>query len=203
VRYPDSAGGEAIIAANEIHVPVGRPVDLLLSSADVIHAFWVPSLAGKADMIPGRVTRLVFRADREGLYRGQCSEYCGLQHAHMGLFVFAMRPDAFAAWRAREAAPARPPDTPLLQAGLEAFLAQGCGGCHTIRGEPALGRLGPDLTHVGSRRSLGAATLDNHASALARFISASQAIKPGNLMRSFPLDQPILQAIAAYLESLK
>jgi cytochrome c oxidase subunit 2 len=203
IRYPRNAGQAPVITANELHIPVGRSVELLLTTADVIHSFWTPRLAGKVDMVPGRVNRLALRADRPGVYRGQCAEFCGVQHARMALLVVAESAEAFQAWLEREAGMARPPSNPLLEEGLEAFLAEGCGGCHAIRGTPADGRLGPDLTHVGSRRSLGAATLDNHLGALTAWIAASQQIKPGNAMPDFDLEGPRLRAIAAYLADLE
>ena len=168
VRYPQGMASVDIVTANEIHVPVGERVELTLTSADVIHSFWVPSIAGKMDLVPGRRNRLTIQADREGVYRGQCAEFCGTQHALMALHVVAVTPAAFESWLAREATPARPPSTDALMRGLAAFLAHGCGGCHTIRGSAALGRLGPDLTHAGSRRTLAAGTLDNSPEHMAR-----------------------------------
>lgn len=205
VRYAAGvAGRDVVVTANEIHLPVGTAVDLVLTTPDVIHSFWVPSLAGKVDMVPGRRNRLTIQADRAGIYRGQCAEFCGVQHARMALLVVAAPPAEFEGWLAREAAPAAPPTTPELTEGHDAFLAHGCGGCHTIRGTTALGLLGPDLTHVGSRRTLAAATIPNHVEAMAAWISASDRLKPGNRMRSFAhLDQGTVTAIAAYLASLQ
>jgi len=205
VRYTAGpGGGDVVVAANEIHLPVGTAVDLVLTTPDVIHSFWVPSLAGKVDMVPGHRNRLTLQSDRAGIYRGQCAEFCGVQHARMALLVVAEPPAEFARWLAREAAPATAPATPELALGHDAFIAHGCGGCHTIRGTTALGRLGPDLTHVGSRRTLAAATVPNHVEAMAAWIAASDRVKPGNRMRSFAhLDQGTVTAIAAYLGSLQ
>lgn len=203
VRY-SGADGAPVVSANEIHAPAGAPVELVLTTPDVIHAFWVPSLAGKVDMVPGRAHRLTLRADTPGVYRGQCAEYCGTQHAQMALTLVAEPPEAFAAWLAREAAPAPSPTTPDAARGLEAFLAQGCGACHTVRGTDARGRLGPDLTHLASRRTLAAGSLGNDAAARRAWLAASSALKPGNRMPSYAhLDPATLDAIAAYLTTLR
>jgi len=203
VRYPD-VPGEPAVTANEVHIPVGQPVDLVVASADVIHSFWVPALAGKIDMIPPRMNRLTLRADREGVYRGQCAEYCGAQHAWMALLLVAEAPATFARWLERESRPALPPPTPELERGRDAFLAVGCGGCHAIRGSGAAGRLGPDLTHVGSRRRLGAGALDNTVEHLEIWIRSGQAVKPGNRMPAYPdLDPATAHAIASYLAQLR
>ena len=202
VRYPGSGGGP-VIAANEIHIPVGTAIELSLTSPDVIHSFWIPSLGGKVDMVPGHVNRLSLRADRPGVYRGQCAEYCGAQHAQMALIVVAETPEAFAAWLRAEATPARAP-APDTAHGLDAFMAHGCGGCHVIRGTAALGRLGPDLTHVGSRRTLAAGMLANDARTLRAWIAAGSVLKPGNRMPSYGhLDGATLDAMATYLASLR
>jgi cytochrome c oxidase subunit II len=193
-----------VVTANEIHLRLGTVTELVLTSPDVIHSFWVPSLGGKVEMVPGRVNRLVFRADRAGVYRGQCGEYCGTQHAQMALVVVVDTPQAFAAWLLAEAAPARAPITSEGTRGLDAFHVHGCGGCHTIRGTGALGRLGPDLTHVASRRTLAAGTLANDAAMLRAWIADSHIVKPGNLMPSYRrLDGDTLDALTAYLASLR
>ena len=193
-----------MVAANEIHLPVGTAVELALTSPDVIHSFWVPSLAGKVDMVPGRVNRLALRADRAGVYRGQCAEYCGTQHAQMALLVVVETPQAFAAWLRAEAGAARAPDTPERTRGLDAFHLHGCGGCHTIRGTGALGRHGPDLTHLASRRTLAAGTLANDAATMRAWIAHGHAVKPGNLMPSYRhLDGATLDSLVAYLGSLR
>jgi cytochrome c oxidase subunit 2 len=204
VRYPGAGGAPDVVTANEVHVPVGKEVELLLTAADVIHSFWVPSLAGKVDMVPGRRNRLTLRADRAGAYRGQCAEFCGVQHAQMALLVVAVPPPTFAAWRSHQAEPAPQPADAELAGGLEALLAHGCGGCHTIRGTAAVGRLGPDLTHVGSRRTLAAATLTNHRDAMLSWLTAGDRLKPGNRMPSYAgADHDALAAIAAYLSGLR
>ncbi len=195
VRYLDADGGSDFATANEIRVPVGRPVELLLRSADVIHSFWVPVLAGKLDMIPGRTNRLRVRADRPGRFRGQCAEYCGGPHAAMALAVVAEEPAAYESWAAGQRRPA--------QRGKALFAAL-CASCHAVRGTPAAGALGPDLTHVGSRLTIGAGLLPNNAGALAGWIASNQHLKPGNLMPAFQdFSGDELRALADYLENLK
>jgi cytochrome c oxidase subunit II len=204
VRYLDAAGEVAFETANEVVIPTGQPVTMVLTSADVIHSFWVPSLAGKIDMIPGRTTTLTLAADRAGTWRGQCAEFCGAQHARMAFHTVAMAPQAFDAWLERQRQPPAPPSDPFLERGLEVFLSSGCGACHTVRGTEAAGTLGPDLTTMGSRPSVAAGTLPNNAGTIAGWIASSQHLKPGNKMPSFDaLSGPDLRAVAAYLESLK
>ncbi|MHA4866144.1 cytochrome c oxidase subunit II [Duganella sp. PWIR1] len=207
VRYTDPAGGPDIVLANEIRLPVGRPVYLGLGSADVIHSFWVPALAGKVDMVPGRWHGMTLQADHAGVYRGQCAEYCGEQHARMALHVVAQSEAEFAAWLAAQARPAREPL--VVQAGRRIFEQQRCGACHTIRGaggsaQGAQATLGPDLTHVGSRLHIGAGTLRNDRGALEAWIANPHISKPGVRMPA-SADLPLadLQALAAYLEQLK
>lgn len=204
VRYPADQGDAGFITANELHVPVGRSVEIHISSPDVIHSFWVPNLAGKVDAIPGRVNRLRFRAEKSGIYRGQCAEFCGLQHALMSFHVVAEEAEGYEAWRRRESAPARPPIIPVLRNGHDVFIRSGCGACHTIRGTDADGKAGPDLTHVGGRQALAAGTLTNNVGSLAGWIAAADHIKKGNGMPSFNvLSGPELRDLAAWLESLK
>ncbi len=206
VRYRDHATGRDIVAANEIHIPAGQDVYLGLSTSDVIHSLWVPALNGKMDVIPGRVTGLTLRADRPGTYRGQCAEYCGEQHARMALHVVAHTPRDFANWLARQALPASDPAPGMLARGRDAFVAHRCSACHTIRGvDGDVGaRLGPDLTHIGSRTHIGAGTLRNHRGTLAGWVANPQAIKPGVRMPAgADIDSETLGALAAYLESLK
>jgi cytochrome c oxidase subunit 2 len=204
-RTPD---GE-VVAANEVRIPVGRPVALELVSDDVIHSFWVPSLHGKMDMIPGRTNRFVLTADEPVTLRGQCAEYCGLQHALMAFTVVAMAEADFAAWLAAEARPIAPPADALGRDGMRAFLKNGCGACHTVRGAEwngivADGRLGPDLTHVGSRGTIGAGTLGNGVGPLAAWIASTQHLKPGAKMPSFDvLDGPTLRAVSGWLAGLE
>ncbi|MHA6298325.1 cytochrome c oxidase subunit II [Devosia sp. CAU 1758] len=199
-----TADGQIVETANEIHLPVGQPVTLDLTTADVIHSFWAPSLAGKLDMIPGRTNQMTITATQPGITRGQCAEYCGGAHAFMSFHVVAHAPDEFEAWLAREAAPAAKPEGEVLANGHEQFLNAGCGGCHTVRGTPANGRIGPDLTHVGGRHSLAAATLPNTAEAIAAFIVNNQHIKPENRMPEYAtFSEAQLRDLAAYLESLR
>lgn len=204
VKYLDGSGNAIFETANEIRIPVGQPVDFILKTADVIHSFWIPNLAGKIDMVPGHVNRLRVRAEAPGVFRGQCAEYCGAQHARMAFYVVAHTPAEFAAWTAAQAVPAIEPADSLLQRGKQSFLANGCGHCHTVRGTPAIGKLGPDLTHAGSRLSIAAGVLPNNVGAFAGWIAASQRVKPENKMPSFEqLPAEDLRAIAAYMESLQ
>lgn len=203
VRYRD-ASGATIRTANEIRIPAGRPVYLALDSADVIHSFWVPPLAGKIDMLPGRLQHLLLQADRPGTWRGQCAEFCGEQHARMALHVVAMEPAAFAAWLSAQALPAAAATQPLGQAGREAFLANRCDACHAVRGVTAETRLGPDLTHVGSRLHLAAGTLPNTDAGRQQWIAHVQQVKSGARMPSYDrLDAATLGAISEWLGGLQ
>lgn len=202
VRYLD--GGRAIDTANEIHLPVGAPVELRLSSPDVIHSFWVPSLGGKVDMIPGRRTRLRLDPSRTGTFRGVCAEYCGASHAWMAFAVVVEERDAYERWLASQAGPAASPSGAREVRGAELFLANGCGACHTVRGTGADGTIGPDLTHVGSRGTIGAGRFANRASNMRRFIARPGELKPGVHMPAFAmLTDRDLDALAAYLGSLR
>ena len=202
VAYLDAEGREAIHDANEIHIPAGRPVVLELEAADVIHSLWVPRLSGKVDMIPGRRNLMRIQADAPGVFGGQCAEYCGGPHALMGLVVVAHAPEDFARWRARQAAPAAA--AAVGHPGAEVFARAGCGACHTVAGTTFNGLAGPDLSHVGARRTLGAGILPNNQGTLAGWISDSQAIKPGNRMPAYPvLTGDELRDVSAWLESLK
>lgn len=194
--------GEVVRTANEIRVPTGQAVLLSLRSNDVIHSFWVPSLAGKMDLIPGRTNRLIIQADRAGIYRGQCAEFCGEQHARMGLHVIAQRPADFAAWLDAQRAPApRPKDEALLR-GQAAFV-QRCATCHTVRGTSEARLPGPDLTHLAGREFIGAGTLHNNRENLLAFIARTQEVKPGSAMPSQgDLEPATLTSIVAWLESL-
>jgi cytochrome c oxidase subunit 2 len=203
VTYFD-ADGNSFESANELHVPVGQPVRLELTTADVIHSFWAPRLAGKLDMIPGRTNILTITATEEGVSRGQCAEYCGGAHAFMSFHVVAQTPEDFEAWVAKESEPAAKNEDERAARGGKLFLDAGCGGCHTIRGTAAAGTIGPDLTHVGGRRSLAAATLPNNAEAFANWISNNQHIKPENKMPPYNIfTQSQLEDLALYLEGLK
>lgn len=202
--FYEGPDGEPIETANEIRLPLGRPVSITVTSSDVIHSFWIPNLTGKIDMIPGRESRIAFTADRTGVMRGQCAEFCGLQHAKMAFHAVVETPEDFAAWLERQAAPAREPATDELEAGRAAFLDSGCGACHAVRGVPgAVGDAGPDLTHVGSRLLI-AGFLEGNVGNLGGWIASAQHLKPGNRMPSFDrLDGPTLRALAAWLESLE
>lgn len=203
VRYLDPDGKVLFETANEIRIPAGRPVDFLLKSDNVIHSFWVPNLAGKVDTIPGHVNRLRVRATAPGIFRGQCAEYCGTQHAKMSFHVLALPPEAFDAWVLAQREPAVEPSDASLQAARQYFM-HACARCHTIRGTEAAGTPGPDLTHVGSRHSIGAGVLPGEVGALAGWIAGSQHIKPGNKMPMFnELSGEELRALAHYMESLK
>ncbi len=203
VRYLDARGETVLETANEMHIPVGQAVELSLDTADVLHSFWVPSLSGKLDMIPGRVNVLRLTADTPGTYRGQCAEFCGAQHAKMAFHVVAREGPDFDLWLAARRMPAAAPQTPDPEQGMTLFIAH-CAACHTVRGTPAAGRLGPDLTHVGSRLTLAAGTLPNNAGTFAGWIAGSQHIKPGNRMPSFDrFSGEELVALAEWLESLR
>jgi cytochrome c oxidase subunit 2 len=199
VRYPD----QGFTTANEIHIPAGQPVALKLTSADVIHSVWIPQLQVKTDTIPGTTNNLWIQADQPGVYRGECAEYCGLQHAHMAFVVVADPPEQFATWIANQQRPAADPTDPVLEQGKQVFMGSACVYCHTIRGIGASGQLGPDLTHMASRQTIGAGSLENNRGNLAGWIVNSQTIKPGNRMPPMYLDSTSLQALLTYLESLK
>ncbi len=204
VHYLDERGTTTLATANEIRIPVGTPVEFILKTQDVIHSFWAPNLAGKLDMIPGRVNRMTFSATAPGIYRGQCAEYCGAQHALMAFYIVATSPRDFEAWFAQQVGSPPEPATPFLASGRQHFLSAGCGSCHTVRGTPADGRFGPDLTRVGSRLSIGAGSYPVNIGTLAGWTSSAQHLKPGNPMPSFGnLQGEQLRAIAAYMESLK
>jgi cytochrome c oxidase subunit 2 len=192
-----------VVAANEIHIPVGRAVRIELESADVIHSFWVPELHGKLDMIPGKRNVIWIQADRPGEYLSLCAEFCGTQHAKMLLIVVAEAEEEYEAWLAQQAQPIAPPADALLARGQEVFLAANCVECHTVRGTHATGNLGPDLTHVGSRRTLAAGTEPNTLGSLAGWIVDAQHVKPGNLMPTSPMPPDDLTALAAWMLSLK
>ena len=194
VRYPNGA-----VSANEIHIPSGRKVRLALDTDDVIHSFWVPSLGPKIDMIPGQHNTLWLEATRPGVYRGQCAEFCGLQHANMLIRVVADAPAGFDAWMAREAEPA----DASVAAGRELFERQTCAGCHTVRGTEAAGTVGPDLTHFGRRDTLGAGVKPRTDENLAHWIADPQSVKPGVTMPPITLPADQLDSLVAYLEGLR
>jgi cytochrome c oxidase subunit 2 len=199
VRYPE----QQLVTANEIHIPVGQPVTLKLTSADVIHSFWVPELHGKRDLIPGRVNDFWLQADEAGDYWGLCAEFCGTQHAKMLFVLVAEPPEMFEQWvAAQQTAAAEPTDT-LTQQGFDIFMEAECGTCHQIRGTPASGDFGPDLTHFASRLTLGAGAARNTRGTLAGWVVDPHGIKPGNLMPSSDVSGKDLQPLLAYLESLE
>ena len=202
VHYPTTDHSQNVTTANEIHIPVGEPVQLRVESRDVAHSFWVPRLQGKIDLIPGQTNTFWIRADSAGTYRGQCAEYCGMQHAHMGIQVVAEPLPQFQQWLAGQRALAATPTDSLALAGREAFQHQACSLCHAIAGTTAHGKLGPDLTHVASRLMLGAGTIPNTPGHLSGWIMNSQSIKPGNDMPQMYLGGGDLHAIVAYLETL-
>ncbi len=211
VRYEDRAGGHSFITANEVRMPAGRPVFFALTSGDVIHSFWVPALGGKMDMVPGRLQHLLLQADEPGRWRGQCTEYCGTQHARMALDVVVLPPAEFDAWIAAQTLPAAA--SPTVAAGRVAFLEARCDACHVVRGAtgPTAGlggdgeRLGPDLTHVGSRLSIGAATLANTEENMRRWVAHTQNVKPGARMPAGDgrIDSAAIDQISHWLNTLK
>lgn len=203
VRYEATQADQTVVTANEIHIPVGQPVVIKTSSVDVIHSFWAPNLHGKRDLIPGYQNALWIEADRADTFRGQCAEFCGHQHAHMAFFVVAEPVEKFQAWLSQQVSTPPPPADPLAKEGQRVFLSHTCVMCHTIRGSGAGAKLGPDLTHIASRKTIGAGTLPNTPGNLAGWILDSQSIKPGNKMPPNPLKSDDLNALLAYLETLK
>ncbi len=203
VRYEGSDPTKVATTANELHIPVGRPVALELNSADVIHSFWVPQLHGKRDLLPGYTTTLWLQADRPGIYRGQCAEFCGLQHAHMAMLVVAEPEPAYEAWLRQQADTALAPTTPQAARGRQVFLSGPCALCHAIRGTTAGSNNGPDLTHLASRRTLAAGTLPNNIGALMGWMIDPHASKPGNNLPGNAVSAQDLLALATYLEGLR
>lgn len=203
VQYQADSPHLSFTTANEIRVPVGRPVTVQLESADVIHSFWVPSLTGKMDLITGQQNSVQFTAKTPGIYRGQCAEFCGAQHAHMAFTVRALPADEYGRWRDHQNQSAPRPSDPLSIRGEQLFRGKGCGLCHTIRGTLAGGQLGPDLTHIAARETIGAGTLPQTPGNLAAWISDPQHIKPGNLMPKMSLRSDEMIAVLHYLEQLQ
>lgn len=203
VQYQDTAPQRLLAAANEIHVPIHRPVLLDLSSNDVIHSFWIPNLNGKMDLIPGHHSEAWFDVDTAGIYRGQCAEFCGLEHAKMAIVIVAETPEQFSAWYNAQLKPPPPPADSLRLAGQQVFLSAPCVMCHAIGGTPAGATMGPDLTHIGSRMTLAAGVLPNTASNLESWIIDPQRIKPGSNMPATNLSRADIHAVTAYLEGLK
>jgi cytochrome c oxidase subunit 2 len=202
-RYDDPEPARIFSTANELTIPVGRPVEITLASDDVIHSFWVPNLHGKKDLIPGRTDTLTLRAERAGVYRGQCAEFCGVQHARMALLLTAVEPQAYERWAQQQRMPAIDPTEPGKARGKAVFLNRTCVMCHAILGTSAGARTGPDLTHLASRRTLAAGTLPNERSQLRAWILDPQRLKPGSNMPANPLRGDELEALLDYLETLQ
>jgi cytochrome c oxidase subunit 2 len=203
VRYA-MEDGRTVELANELRLPVDERAQLRLVSPDVIHSFWVPSLTGKVDMIPGRTNHLGLEPIKTGVYRGACAEYCGTAHTLMNFYVVVQERDAYEQWLARQAEPAAEPETRLAIRGREVFFENGCSACHAVRGTPADGVVGPDLTHVGSRLSLGAGALSNERADFMQWIARTKEVKPGVHMPAFDmLPEKDLRALATYLEGLE
>ena len=203
VQYPDSIPANFATTANEIHIPVGRPVVVELHSSDVIHSFWPPSLSAKRDLIPGRTNTLQLQADRPGTYRGMCAEFCGHQHAKMAFLIVAEPADAFERWLAHQRESAETPADSVARRGQEVFLGASCPLCHAVSGTPAGGRVGPDLSHLAGRRTIAAGTRTNVKGNLMGWILDPQGIKPGVQMPPTALPADDLQALVAYLETLR
>jgi cytochrome c oxidase subunit 2 len=203
VTYPDPQSSNIVRTANEIHIPTGQPILLRLATRDVIHSLWIPRLHGKRDLIPGRVNKIYIQANAPGVFRAQCAEFCGLQHAHMSLVVIAHTPGDFMQWKIHQQAPANDPSTPQQTRGRELFLNLPCINCHAITGTDAYATLGPDLTHVASRKTLAAGMLINNHGNLAGWVSNAAAMKPGAQMPPNPMSAAELQDLLSYLEHLK
>lgn len=203
VKYQSDDPSQSFETANEIHLPVNVPVEIHLRSPDVIHSFWVPNLHGKQDLIPGRDTDIHLHPTRTGVFRGQCAEFCGAQHAKMALYVMVQSQADFDRWRAGQLQAAREPTDSASARGRDVFVTSACALCHTIRGTDAAGVSGPDLTHVATRASLAAGALDYSRGNLAAWIADPQGIKPGNHMPAVGLDGPALQSVISYLDGLK
>jgi cytochrome c oxidase subunit 2 len=202
-RYLNVDASSIFTTANEIHIPVGVPVTFSLKSGDVIHSFWVPNLSGKKDLIPGKIATIWLQADQPGVYRGQCAEYCGHQHAHMALWIIAEPRDQFNAWQRNQIQEAVAPGNASQQRGQQVFLSSACVMCHAINGTVAGSNIGPNLTHVANRNTIAAATLQNDRDHLAQWVADSQTIKPGNRMPPNSLAPDDLQALLDYLQNLK
>jgi cytochrome c oxidase subunit 2 len=203
IKYEHHEPSRVFSTANELHVPVGRPVVLKLTADDVIHSFWVPNLHGKKDLIPGHTSSLQFRADKAGVYRGQCAEFCGTQHAKMAFLVIAHEPEEYERWAAAQRKPASEPRDEMQRRGQQVFQSSTCIMCHAIQGTRAQGKMAPDLTHLASRSTIAAGTLPNTRGNLAGWILDPQSIKPGANMPATALASDDLHALLAYLESLK
>jgi len=199
VRYP----GTAAVTANEIHIPTRTRVNVVGTTADVIHSFWVPELNRKIDLVPNHPNRVLLYSSKPGTYRGQCAEFCGVQHAHMSLAVIVDPPDQFRTWLANMARPAFPPATVAQRAGKQVFLTNACASCHTLRGTPARGVIGPDLTHMATRSTLAALTIPNQTNDLSQWLRDPQHVKPGNRMPGLNLSPAEFAELTAYLQGLR
>jgi cytochrome c oxidase subunit II len=199
VRYP----GTQAVTANEIHIPVDTRVNVVATTADVIHSFWVPQLNRKIDMVPGMHNRVLLYSNRTGVFRGQCSQFCGFQHANMAMYVFVQRRSAYNAWLSNMSAPAAKPVGAQATAGQKLFMNAQCASCHQIRGTPAQATVGPDLTHLATRSSLASATIPNNRTKLAAWIRDPQTIKPGDRMPDLGLSGGEVNELVAYLEGLR
>jgi cytochrome c oxidase subunit 2 len=202
-QYPNPQADQTITTANEIHIPVGKPVVILTNSADVIHSFWAPSVHGKRDLLPGYSSAFWIQIDKPGTYSGRCAEFCGLQHAHMGFSIIAEDENTFEQWEQQQLKPAADPNAPDAARGKQVFLTHACIMCHSIRGTDAGSKMGPDLTHLASRKMIAAESLPNTPGALAAWIIDPQRIKPGNKMAPNPLAPDDLQALITYLQTLE
>jgi cytochrome c oxidase subunit 2 len=203
VRYENDRPDQIVTTANELYLPAGEPITVKLAASDVIHSFWIPSLMGKQDLIPGQDNELQFTADRPGVYRGQCAEFCGWQHAHMGIVAMVLAKDQFAAWRAAQTAPAATPEDSARQKGAAIFERKACVMCHTVRGSSAGSRVGPDLTHFASRKSIASATLPMSRGNIAAWVLDPQGIKPGTNMPNVSLAPDEIDPLVSYLEGLR
>jgi cytochrome c oxidase subunit 2 len=203
IKYGDPDPSRVVVDANELHIPAGQPVQVRLSSHDVIHSFWVPNIIGKRDLIPGYTSSLFLNADRAGTYRAQCAEFCGAEHAKMALTVIVHSPADFARWLAASRAPAAEPNDSSARQGEQVFLASACSSCHSIAGTPAFATVGPNLTHLASRHTIGAGTLLNTRGNLAGWVVDPQTLKPGVRMPSNAIAPKDLRNLIDYLETLK
>ena len=203
IEYDDPVARHHARLANEIHIPTNRPVVLKVTSRDVIHSLWMPNFQGKRDLIPGYTTAIAIDAVRPGVFRAQCAEFCGMQHAHMAMTVVAEADEQFEAWLNAQRTDAREPQSDAERRGRDLFVGSRCSGCHTVRGTPAQGQVAPDLTHLASRSSVAAGTLPNTPEHLAAWIADPQAIKPGNQMPANPMSDADRGALVAYLRSLR
>jgi cytochrome c oxidase subunit 2 len=203
VRYESDRPDQVATTANEFYIPAGEPITVKLAASDVIHSFWIPSLMGKLDLIPGQDNELQFTADRPGIYRGQCAEFCGWQHAHMGMMAVVLPRQQFNAWRAAQIAPAAAPQDGVRQKGAAIFQSKACVMCHTVRGTSAGSRVGPDLTHFASRQSIASATLPMSRGNIAAWVVDPQGIKPGTSMPNVALAADQIDPLVSYLEGLR